>query len=81
MMKIIGVDYQFNSLDFVFNNDTFDISVTVTDKKDGDQYKLTVIDNENKWQSLDVNKTVTISNSLQPIKITVGNEINFDVIA
>eukprot|EP01084_Bolivina_argentea_P188211 324052_1 len=71
-MSIIGVDYQYNSLDFTFNNVTKNISVTVTSRKTN-KHQLSLIYSNETEIVLNINKTIIVQSNLQPIRISVLN--------
>ena len=71
-MNLIGVDYQYNSIDFKMYNSTKMMDVTVVDRNEEVNNKLVIQYSDSTTDELNVNQTVTVPMNKQPIKIALA---------
>ena len=69
-MNLIGVDYQYNSIDFKMYNSSKMMDVTVVERNEQVNNKLVIKYSDSTTDAWNVNQTVTVPINKQPIKIT-----------
>ena len=72
-MNLIGVDYQYNSIDFRMYNSSKSVDVIVVERNTEINNKLVIRYSDSTTMALNVNETVTVPMSKQPFRITVSS--------